>query len=308
MKNFCRILAICVASVVLVIAGILVVNALRQPKGKILYATDVEFLTLSGGMEMLIDNDLVLDQSMVKISPQNCEFAPEFTVKKFGAIKESSVTDGKVVFTETGRYTISCKVKSSESNYVVDKITIKVVDEPNDSTAMYVTKLDFDIKVGQSIALNEVAQIYPMGKVSKIVCSENVEYSNETVTAINLGDATIDIFVTSDNLTISKRICFTVAEGVGVGDVGLKLKIGETEIVDNIVEIEMSNFNFAISYEIVGIDTQNILCSTDGDILSVISYNAPEIILKPLNLGETMIHIVLVEDESIQFDIVIRII
>ena len=316
MRKFCRILGIVVASAVVVAIAFIVVKVARKPKANKVYATNVEFLTLAGGMEMFIGNDLILNYDMVKISPQNCEFDPEFSVKMFGALKETVVENGRYTFTEKGRYTICCKVKSSENNYIDDKITIKVVEEPTETTAMYITKLDFDgLRADKTIELNKIVNISSIDKVSKIECTEHITYNEGIITAIKPGEACINIFMTNDNLTIVSRIEFTIVNNVDTGDVKLKLTFEGRVLTDNIVEVEYSTFNFVISYEIEGFeDNQYILCTTNDDVVSIVSSDhfnicePPFIILKPLRTGETIIYVTPLENTNIEFEIIVRII
>ena len=135
MKKICRNLSICLGVVAILIFAISVGIVISKAKAnKIVYAKTIKFCTTVGSFEMLLDNELVLDVGMVKISPAECSFKPVFSIKKSTEDEEISLVGNKYKFETVGKYTLYCKVATGSNYYASDSININVVSNPTDNT------------------------------------------------------------------------------------------------------------------------------------------------------------------------------
>ena len=120
MKGICRILSVFATLSILVVGGILLTKALNKPKDNTVYATHISFETLAGSVELYINNNLVLDNNLIKVEPSNCSFSPEITIKKQGEGEECLIIGTKHSFNSIGKYVLTCKIRSSKNYYIQD--------------------------------------------------------------------------------------------------------------------------------------------------------------------------------------------
>lgn len=310
MKRICRILSLIVSLICLIVTVMIVVKVVNKPKSKTIYATDINFVTPSGGVIMYKNNELVVSKSMVNILPKHCKLEPEFQIKKHGEEEIKNITSSSYKFTEEGKYTLICKIQGGKDYYIDDKLTITVVDVPDESADVYIKKLNFDsLMVGDCADLNNMFKLVPSTNNNlRVETSEHLRYENGKIYVEDGGYAWINIFVTSEGFTIRKTISLNILSKPESSEGMLKITIGNTVLDRNEIEIEYSEFNFVINYELVGMSNQYIACWTDGDVVEVISFNPPTIIIKPLKTGATTIYVSPLEHPSIALEIVVTII
>lgn len=310
MKVKCRILSMCVVVVLAIalISGIFI--TINKNKDKDIYAKSLKFSGLIGGVEIYIENELIIDDNLVTVSPANCSFKPEFSIKKSGDDESVAVDKGKFLFETNGKYTLSCRVKSSKNYYLIRSISITVVDVPTDDTNIYVKKLtDATMYVEDKIDLLSVAEIKCPNSVKlDLICNENISIENNIVTAIKEGLGQIDIVVRYNNISICKTIFIIVKPKLTKDNIELKLTIGG-QAINNNIEIEYSEFNFMMNYELTNLEgNQSINCWTDSNIVSIVSYNSPIIEMLMIDKGKAVVYVSPLSYPEIVFEIVINII
>lgn len=311
MSKKCRILSICVSSVVLVILIVACAIIVNKNKNKYIYARYVQFSTQAGQIELHIDSELLIHNDMVKITPSNCTYVPIFKIKKMGEDEEKVITSNKLTFQDTGNYTLYCYLKSSKTNFVKTSLVIKVVDVVTDSISLNIKTKDFDTPhIDDEILLTDIATLkYPNKTKVYLKHSEHIEYANNIIKAVKPGIATIDIYLDYENIIITKRIIKEIKPKVIEEDVGLKLSIDGIVLEDNHIELEYSQFVSVINYEIVNArENQTINCWTESSNIEIVSFNAPAIKIKTLSLGEAEINVSSVDYPHIVFKIFISIV
>lgn len=310
MKIKWRILSICAISILVmaIISGIAILN--NRARNKDVYATSLNFAGLVNGAKIYLNNDLIVNKSLVKIFPYNCTFLPEFSIKKSGDEESLTITNERVVFDEATKYTLTCKIKSSKNYYLKRSIVITVVESPTEDTSMYIQKIkDITLHVDDEIALSSIVRIScPTSAKIDIVYNENMYETNGMITAIQDGLGTMDITLSYDNIIIRKTIFITIKPKITQDDINLKLTVGGELLASNEIEIPYSDFAFAINYELTELDSQLINCWTNSDIIEITSYNSPMIVFEILNNGEATIFVSPQNYPNIVFEIIIKII
>lgn len=310
MKEKYRILSIvgtvvCVA--ILVIGLIFVAN---KSKDKVVYATSVSFAGFSSGLEMCIDNELVISRDMVKILPESVTAIPQFTMRKSGDSVEEVIISNKYTFNSAGDYILTCRVKSSKEYYRTDTMLIKVVNNPTTSTNLYIAKIfNYYLYVEDEIDLSHLIETRCPNVTNVVVhCSDHLSYNNSKISVLKAGTATIKIELIYDSVTITDSFTFEVKSKRSSGNVNLVLMNQGQTIPNNTLEVELSNNNILLDYTITNLDTQEIYCWTDSDIIEVINFRCPTIILTPVNVGTAIVYVRVVDYPNLIFEISITIV
>ncbi len=304
-----RILSIFVTIAIIVGIGACFIVFLKDDN-KHIYAESIEFVSLTGSFEMSIDSQLVIDNTMVKIIPNNQNLVPEFTIKKSGSSVERVITEGKYTFEEIGRYILTCKVKASKKYYLEDTLRINVVQNPTSSTSMYINKLpNIDLYVEGVVKLSSLVQtVCPEDTKVDVVCDKRCSFDNNRLTLLQEGVANIDISLTYDGIKICKTVAINIKPKIEQEDIGLVLTIGSQIVDNNKVEIKLTEFVTGINYYITLEDEQEIECWTYSENLQVIRYNVPLIELLTLRKGEAVLYIRPINYPQLIFEVMITII
>jgi hypothetical protein len=312
MKKICRNLSVClgvVAILILAISVILIIN--KEKSSKIVYAQTIRFCTSIGSFEMLIDNELILDETLVEITPSDCSFKPVFSIKKSTEDDEISIVGNKYKFETAGKYTLYCKVASGSDYYVKDSININVVSSPTQNTSMYISNLPLQtFYVEDIIDLLNIVDI-KSPDLSKIMIygSEHILIENGIIKAVKDGVATLDILLDYNHIMIMGTVSFVIKPSIQDSGVGLKLSVDGNVLTKNTLEVQHTTFYNSINYELTNLEhNQNITCWTDSDLLTVISYDAPTIIFATTGVGDAIIYVSPKAHPEIVFEIVITII
>lgn len=312
MKRICRILSIGLGVLLIVILAVSISIIIKKSdKNKIIYAETIKFSTQIGSFEMLIDNELVLDVGSVKITPSNCSFQPTFTIKKSTEDDEITIVGNRYLFETAGKYTLYCKVKSGKNYDIKDSMTINVVSHITSNTSMYITKLPL-----QTFYVDEIVDLALLAEVkapnsSEVILSgsEHISIQDGNIKAIKDGVATLDIKVSYENISIVETVSFIIKPKIQDTGIDLILSVNGNVLEQNTLEIAYSQFSFAIDYELTNLEhNQNITCWTDSNIINVVSFNAPIIVLKPLNIGTATIYVSPEAHPEVEFEIIITII
>ncbi len=312
MKKICRNVSIglgVVAMIILAVSIAIIVD--RSDSDKIEYAQTIKFASMIGSFEMLIDNELVIDMDLVQITPSTCSFKPTFTLKKSTEDVETAIVGNRYSFETTGRYTLYCKIKSNKNYEIHDSININVVSNPTDDTSMYINKLPLQtFYVDEIIGLENLVEIHaPNSSVVTLSGGEYITIQDENIKALKDGVATLDVKVTYENISIAETVSFIIKPKIEDTGIDLLLSINGNVLEQNCLEIEYSPFNFAINYELTNLEhNQNITCWTDSDIVNIVSFNAPIIILQPLSMGTATIYVSPLAHPEVVFEIIVTII
>ncbi|MBQ7880278.1 MAG: hypothetical protein IJ358_00325 [Clostridia bacterium] len=310
MKIKCRILSIAVVAVAAVASIVSAVKISRKTNDRVVYADSISFCGMIGGAEIYIDNELVVDDNLITITPSDCTVTPEFTIKKSGNSEEVEISESKYTFTSAGKYTLACKIKANENYYLKDTIALTVVDNPSTTTSMYIKQENkISLYVDDEIDLSSVAKtICPADATVEISCDENLSINNDIVTAINSGLGKIDVVLKFDNIVVCKTISIIIKPKIIENDIALRLTVGAKKIENDTIEIKHSKLSFTMAYELINIDNQFINCWVNDDVVKILNCNPMIIELLPLEIGETILYISPVGYDSIVFEIVIKII
>lgn len=309
MKLKCRILSICVivALTVAVIVGCVFIAG----KNKTIYAKSINFNTVSKSIEMYIGNNLLLNDSFVKVTPSNCAFMPEYKITKSSTKEELFINTKTISFTETGKHVLTCQIKRDANNYICDTLNIMVVDIPDETTSMFISKIANPIlHVEDEIELSSVIEISSPENSNLVVeCSQNLKYVDGKLIALGDGEATIEIFVSYDNITIKDKFNFYIKPKINVSAIDLVISMDNMVISNRQVEVDYIPLNYSINYELTQLeDEQDILCWTNDDCLQIISYNAPMIVFKPLKTGSAIVYVSPKDYADIVFEILVNIV
>lgn len=288
----CRILSffVIVASLIVTLTSIIIIA--NKSYKHIIYAESISFNTKSGGIELLLNTNLVIDDKNLTIFPSNCTVKPEFTISSSNT-KEHTIQEGVYTFEDTGRHILKCKIKANENYYIYDSIVVTVVNEITDNTSMYINRFGQKvIYVEDKISLDSLVELhYPNNTEISLSSSNHINIANDEVTAISKGVAKINISLTYDNVTIKEEITLVVRDKIIPEQIGLKLSVGNRLIENNLIELEQSDFNLVINYELTNTDFQDIVCSSNSDIIEIVSCDAPMIIISAKSTGEAIIYI-----------------
>ena len=312
MKNKCRILSIFVVSVLAVFLTICIamIKNKKYNEEKIVYAETINFITLAGGIEIYEENELIISNDFVKVSPSDCTFFPSFSITKSG-YEEEYINTGRYTFSSCGKYTLKCSIKSNKNYYIHDSIVINVVDNPLSTTAMYIQKQPSLIRyVDDSVSLSSlVNMVYPVDSKVEIACNENVDLVNGNIVMLKEGVGSIDIFLTYENISICKNISFVIKPSLSESGVTLVLTYNGNIVENNRLEIAYSTLSISLSYELVNLyNNQFIECWTNSDIIEIVSYDAPLIVINALDVGEAIVYVRAEAFPEKVFEIVITII
>ena len=311
MKKICRNLSVClgvVAILILAISVILVFN--KEKSSKIVYAQTIKFCTNIGSFEMLIDNELILGEELVEITPSDCSFKPVFSIKKSTEDDEISIVGNKYKFEMAGKYTLYCKVAKGD-DYVKDSININVVSNPAQNTSMYIRNLPLQTFYVESIIeLDDIVDIKaPDSSKIMIYGSEHILIENGIIKAVKDGVATLDILLDYNHIMIMGTVSFIIKPSIQDSGIELKLSVDGNILTQNSLEIQHTIFYNSINYELTNLEhNQNITCWTDSDLLTVISCDAPTIIFATAGVGEAVIYVSPKAHPEIVFEIAITII
>ena len=304
-----RILSIAIIAIgVITVASSVIIIACKN-HNKPIYATSINYIGSTKGAEILIDNELVLDASLIKIEPSNCTFKPEFSIRKSGENSEKSITESKYTFAQIGTYVLSCKIKAGKNYYINDKITLTVVNNPSETTSMYIipnyTKIMY---LDDELNLDEFADIVsPTGSKIDVNCTPNVVFRNNKIVATGEGMASVTLTITYDSISVCKAFNIIVRPKIDESEVGLELTIGATPVTNNIININSGDGNIIVDYILTNIDEQEIDCRVDGDAVTVEDCYVPTIILKPEKAGQAILYITSVKCPSVTFEITINV-
>jgi len=311
MKRICRNLSIALGVVLGAILVVILFRVFNKSNNKTVYAESINFTTKVGSFNVIIDNALILNDNIVEITPTNCAFKPIFTIKLDGSDEETLINGNCYIFDTLGKHALIAKVQSGDNHYIKDSIYINVTNTPSENTSMYIGNLlKTSMKVGDKLDINTLLDIkYPTSANLKVECNDNIEVAQNQIIAINEGMANINVYITYDNITISKNISFNIKPKEEIGDIELILWIDNEEVDCNNVQIEYSPTSTLINYELTNLgENQDIYCWTESNIIQVSSYFTPTIIIKPLSTGEAVVHIRSLHDSNVEFDIIISII
>ncbi len=301
----CRILSIIVTSALFIATLICCVVAFNKKNDKIIYATNISFNGIIGGVELCIDNDLLLSDEMVSIEPSNCTEQPTFIIKKYGNDDETEIKNGKHTFNDIGRYILKCKVPSSEKYHVTDTISITVVDSPTDNTYMYIDAKDGLMYVDNVVPITELATIVaPNSADINISCSNNLRIVDNNVTAIKDGTGYISVIIEYNNIKIHKTFNIIIKPKTITSDIQLKLYYGGN-IINNTINITSNEYSTMINYILTNTDNQLINCWTNDNVVKVDSFNPDSIVLTPITNGETIVYVSPLESLDIVFEIIV---
>jgi len=311
MKLKCRILSICVivALTVAVIVGCVFIAG--KNKNKTIYAKSINFNTVSKSIEMYIGNNLLLNDSFVKVTPSNCAFMPEYKITKSSTKEESFINTKFISFTETGKYVLTCQIKRDANNYIHDTINIVVVAIPDETTSMFISKIaNPTIRVEDEVQLSDIIEISCPENTKRVVqCSENLTYIDNKLIALSKGEASVEIFITYDNITIFSGFKFNIKAKLDIGNIDLIVTMYDSVISNRQIEVDLIPLGYEINYKITELDNeQTIRCWTDSENIEIISFNAPTIAFKPVNKGSAIIYVSPKDYADIVFEILVNIV
>ena len=306
----CRILSIFVVGILIIMTTVCGVVIFNKHNDKQIYAKSINFVFISGGIDIYIDNELIINESMVSVSPSNCTFKPEFTIKKRGEENETTIND-KCVFNEEGKFTLSCRIKAGKNYYKYDNLIINVISEPTDDIDMYINKLTFGaLYVDNQIPLSSIVEIKsPNNAYIDVQHNTLLEIDENTIKFLQDGIGMLEIYVKCDSLVIYKQILLKINPKIEDENIGLHLSIGGNDVQNNTIEIVHTIFNNTINYELINCGyNQTINCWTDSGIITIVSYDAPTIVFRSLQTGEAIIYVSPIDYSNVVFEILIVII
>lgn len=305
----CRILSVIVIAVSLIVTLISIIVVANKKDNKVVYAESISFNSDISGFEMLIDNYLVIDKSLVTITPENCTFEPEFSITKSSKGEEVVVQEGRYKFSETGKHVLKCKVKIAEEYYWYDQISITIVESSSDTTSMYIKELQNTILyVEDMIELDNVIKLKcPTNTIVTYNYDNYISISNNIITAITPGLANVEVILNYNNILISSKFSVIVRPKIIESEINIRFSVAGNVLDSNIIELKLDKYNFAINYELTNTDFQTIDCYTDSDIVTIISFDAPIIIINANKVGEATIFIRPTNYPNTIFELVVRV-
>lgn len=305
----CRILSVIVIVVSLIVTLISLIVVANKKDDKVVYAQSISFNSDISGFEMAIDNYLVIDKSLVTITPSNCTLEPEFSITKSTSKQEMKIGEGRYKFSETGKHVLKCKVKINEENYWHDQISIIVVESPSNSTSMYIQQLkDVVLYVDDIINLDKVIKVtHPINTAVAYNYDNYISIINNNIKAIYPGLAKVEVVLNYHNILISEEFSVIVRSKIIESEIGIEFSVAGNVLDGNIVEIKLSKYNFAINYELINTDFQTITCYTYSDSVTIISFDAPIMVIKANKIGEAIIFISPTNYPNTMFELVVRV-
>lgn len=305
-----RILSIFVIVAALTVTLISIIVVANKKEDKLVYGKNIKFNSNISGFEMSIDNYLVIDKSMVTVTPSDCSFEPEFTITKYSSGEEVAIKEGKYKFSQTGKHILKCMVKISATYSWHDKISINVVDGYNSSTSMYIKQIKNQVLyVEDCVILDEIVELkYPTNTKITYDYTDNVSIKDNLVTAKLDGLAKIDITLNYNNIIITDTIYITIKPKIIESDIGIIFGAGGQAIDGNYIEIKLSKYTFGIDYKLTNTDFQLIDCTTDSSAINILSWDSPVIVVETKQLGDATIYITPLEHPELRFELLIRVI
>lgn len=309
MKGKTKILSTIMTCVTVVVSIVCYFVAINKNKSKqVVYAESVCFTNGVGGCELFIDNELILDSSLVTIVPANCSFQPEFSVVKYGSDSNDIIKTGThYKFKSTGKYIVKCSVKSGEydTSYTSATMTVKVVDEPTLTNMHILPTTNSAIDVGQSIDISTFANItYPDEAKISITTSQHLRYSNGNITALKGGKASVEITLKLFNIFIYHKLNIDVIGEIMPQSYDIKFTFGQDIYYNNDeIKISLSSNSYALGYQLLNFKNQQIICSTNNNNIVILISEAPFIVFQTLNAGRVTIFITPIENPSATFEV-----
>jgi len=305
----CRILSVFIVIISAVVISISTIVINHKQDNETIYAESINFVGNISAADIYINNALVIDNGLINVEPNNCTLKPELEIKKRGG-ESKSISMGKYYFDEEGIYTLTCKALKNKAYYIKDTIKITVVESLNEDVSMYIKHKSNNIfYVEDTINLSQVAEIVgPENAEMDLRCSTNLLLNNHEITAIGEGYAKIDVILSYNNIKILNTIPLIIRPKAEGSDILLKLTSYGDVLQENEIQITKSKFNFAIVYELIGIDKQQINCWTDSDIIQIISFDSMMIEVKTFSVGDAVIYVSPVDYPQVVFEIVVKIV
>ncbi len=305
-----RILSIFVIVVTLIVTLISIIVVANKKEYKLVYGKNIKFNSNISGFEMSIDNYLIIDKSMVTITPSSCSFEPEFTITKSSSGEEIKIKEGKYKFSQTGKHILKCMVKTSATYSWHDKISINVVDGYNSSTSMYIKQIKNQVMyVEDGVMLDEIVELkYPTNTKITYDYTDNISIKDNFVTAKLDGLAKIDITINYNNIIITDTIYITIKPKIIESDIGIIFGAGGQVIDGNHIEIKLSKYNFGIDYELTNTDFQLVDCTTDSPVIKIFSFDASIIVIETKQVGDAVVYITPLSHPELVFELFIRVV
>ena len=274
-----------------------------------IYAESIHFTDGAGGFELLMDNELILDDSLLTISPSNCSFAPEYSISKYGDKSSTNIehTESRYKFNSVGKYIIKCKIKSGkyESSYTSTTTTINVVAEPTNSTNMYIKPTSKkSISLGDRIALSDLVNIvYPQQAELNIITSKNLDMVNGEISALTEGSASITIYLRLFNIFLCYNLNVEILPKAELTEQDIQFTLGNN-VYYNGDEVCLTSSNiYSLSYELLNCSNQQTTCIANNQNLSILSQESPIILIKPIHFGKTTLYLTPIESPNTTFKI-----
>lgn len=296
MKKKCRILLIFVNIIIFAGLGVCLIGIFNKPKAKNIYASSVQFKSSFKTIELYNGNYLEISNNMVNILPSNCTYAPIFTIREYTEKEETAkiIQLGELSFNTTGRYVLTCKIPTSDKYFTKDNLVINVVDEPKESTSIYINKLQsITMYEEDKINLNTIAKVVcPQSANILVECSPHLSYSNQILTALTAGIGSFKVCVVYDSIIVYKSFNINIKPKLVESDINIILNFKNEIVVNNTIETTLSNRSLSIDYEITNLESnQQINCYTDSNIIEILNFDTPTIVINTLQRGEAIIYV-----------------
>ena len=307
-----KIVSIIIASITAIACIACYFIAINKNKSNVTYAKSINFTNGTGGCELLIDNQLILNNSLLTIQPANCSFSPEYSVTKYGSksTEDIKVNGDNYKFNNSGKYIVKCSIKSGEydSNYTSATMTIKVVDTPTSSTNMYIKPTGKSvIHLGETLDISTFADITYCKEASiNILTNECLKYSNGNITAVKEGLGSIEIYLKLLDVYIYHKLDIQVQSKIEYNTKEIEFTLGDNIYNNNdTLNISLSTESYCLSYTLLNYVNQQIECTTDNDNISIITVDTPIIMFNTLQVGTSTLYITPYENCNITFKIYI---
>lgn len=316
MNKKCRILLIFVVIGLISVGVFFCLLAYNKYKSNnTIYARSINFVEGARNYEICIENSIILNKDIVTITPSNYSFDITFEIKKtYNPDKTPATTiklDTPLKFSTTGKYRITCKAisGSEENNFITDYIYISVVANPSDTTTMYIKSKEITLTVNSSISLNEAVNITkPAIAETNILCNENISFSNNTLTALNVGAGIVDIKLKYYSLILYKQVAIAIKPIIEASDLSLTITYGTQLYNDNdTITIIKTNSTINLNYIINNCDNQQINSWCDNGLQILPSF-PPSIIVKADTVGAFNLYISPKDYADIIFKVILNIV
>lgn len=266
-------------------------------------ATDMMFDTGARAFDMYINNKLVLSEDCVRLKPEDCTQSPEFFVAKYSSRDETTEVRQNYKFEDTGKYLVTGLVQVSPTYSLKDYLLVTVVDSPTEHTPVYIQPLARKIYCGERTKISELLRIKcPSGQI-QISGTSGIAVDGDYVISNHSGAQSL--FVQAEHLKIKVfyQLDLTVIDKLPAK---LELNYGGSRVEE--LTFRHTDDTEMFTYQIVNAKLQTIICTTDSDVIRVISFDSPAILIKTLKAGECKLKITLVDDPSVVFEVKITVI